>query len=83
MITEISEQIEVDAVFSNGQLNPVSFVWNKRLYRVKKVHGRYQDFVGRTQRLHYAVGTGAGEVFEISFNTEDMTWELLRIHNKS
>ncbi len=82
MITEIGEQVEVDAVFSNGHLSPVSFIWNKRFYSVKKVHGRYQDFVGRAQRLHYAVGTGTGEVFELSFNTEEMVWELLRIHNQ-
>lgn len=82
MITEIGEPIEVDAVFKDGRLSPVSFIWHGRLYHVKKVHGRYQDMVGRSQCFHYAVGTGTPDVFEISFSSDDMSWELKRIHSE-
>ncbi len=81
MVTEIGEQIEVDAIFNSGQLNPVSFIWHNRTYKIKKINGQYQDYVGRYQRFYYAVDIGTSDVFEISFSTEDMLWELLRIHN--
>lgn len=82
MITEIGESIEVDAVFKNGRLSPISFVWSGRVYRVRRIHGRYQDYIGRAQRFHYAVGAGTPDIFEICFNAEDMIWELLRIHSE-
>ena len=80
MVTEIGEKIKVGAVFSDGHLRPEVFFWQKRRYEIRKVFGAYHDFVGRAKRLHYAVGCGSEDVFEITLNTEEMEWELDRVH---
>ncbi len=82
MITEIGETIDVSAVFLGGHLRPVSFLWRSRKYKVKEVFGRYHDYLGKSKRFNFAVGTGSGDVFEICLDTATMTWELIRIHSE-
>ncbi|MEW5706681.1 MAG: hypothetical protein AB1743_07785 [Actinomycetota bacterium] len=79
MILDVHEVIEVSAVFARGFLKPVSFVWNCRYYKVAEVTGIYKYFTGTSKCYSYMVRSGA-DLYEISLNTESMTWQLERIH---
>lgn len=76
----IDEPIDVSVVFRSGRLQPTSFMWHKRLYKVERTTGFYSDFKGRWKRYHYAVQTDTSDVYEIFLDTEKMSWRLSRIH---
>lgn len=80
MIEDIKEKIRVKAIFADGRLRPEAFVWRTRVYGVKDIHGAYDNRLGRAKQLHYAVGCGGDDVYEISLDTDLMEWRLDRIH---
>lgn len=81
MVTEIGERISVTAAFDNGRLRPMGFTWRGRKYRISYIFSSFYDRQGSFVRFHYAVGTGSGDVFEITLDSHDMIWELVRIHS--
>lgn len=80
MIEEVKEKIKVKAIFSEGRLKPEAFEWRRRVYAVKDVFGAYNNRLGRSRQLHYAVGCGGEDVFEITLDTDNMEWRIDRIH---
>ena len=78
---EVHEPIEVSAVFVRGRLKPVSFMWNRRHYRIAEVTGAYRYSVGLSACYGYTVRSGA-ELYEISLNTGEMVWRLERVHEQ-
>jgi hypothetical protein len=80
MIEEIKETIRVKAIFADGHLRPEAFVWRRRAYSVRQIHGAYDNRLGRAKQLHYSVGCGGDDVYEIALDTDLMEWRLDRIH---
>jgi hypothetical protein len=80
MIEEIKETIKVKAVFSAGRLKPEAFEWRRRVYSVKEIFGAHDGRLGRSRQLHYAVGCGSDDVFELRLDMESMEWRLDRVH---
>lgn len=80
MALDVHEPVEVSAVFARGRLKPVSFMWNRRHYKITEVTGAYRYSVGISKCYGYTVRSGA-ELYEISLNTGEMVWTLERIHN--
>lgn len=80
MIEDIKETIKVKAIFSAGKMKPEAFVWRRRVYAVKDIFGAYDSRLGRSRQLHYAVGCGSDDVFEIRLDMESMEWRLDRVH---
>lgn len=80
MITEISEQVTVAAVFNGGRITPRAFSWRGRRYRVERVLGHYHYFKGVYRQDCYSLDCGTGDIFEVGFDTEGMEWRLERLH---
>ncbi len=80
MITEIGESIIVAAVFRDNSITPRSFLWRRRRYRVNKVHGHYHYFKGVYRQNCYSLSCETADIFEVSFDAEDMSWRLERVH---
>ncbi len=79
MVLNIHEPIEVSAVFTNSRLKPVSFVWNRRHYKIEGITGVYKYLIGVSRCFGYTVKSG-GRLYEISLNTGEMMWRLEKIH---
>jgi len=77
---DVHEPIEVSAVFVRGRLKPVSFIWNRRYYKISQITGAYRYFIGASKCYGYTVKSGA-DLYEISLNTGEMLWHLEKIYD--
>jgi len=77
MTTEINERIKVYTVFNTAgqKIVPVKFHWSGRMYRAEEITYRWRSRQGAVTLLHFAVREGQN-LFELVFNTHEMTWEL-------
>jgi len=82
LVFETKEVISVSAVFQDFHLRPVAFIWNGRKYRVISILGSFQNQKGKFRCYNYAVKAQNGDVYEICFSTEDMSWSLIRVHSQ-
>lgn len=78
MYEEIGEPIEVVAIFSGGKGRPYSFEWRGRKYKVETISLEHQEREGKDKVFCYAV-TAANNQYELSFNSNQLTWELERV----
>jgi hypothetical protein len=76
---DIFEPIEVITYFRDGQLQPLRFRWNGRVYRIQQINGQWQEFQGRGRQVHYSVSSGNSDNFELLFDSGDFSWQLARI----
>lgn len=79
---ELREQIDVYTVFTRRghKPQPVKFRWDNRVYTVREITYQWESTTGATKLLHFAVRDDA-DLFELVFNTRDLTWELRGIEN--
>ena len=80
METEIKEKIKVVCLFENGQIKPLIFAWEKRIYKILQVAFAYSKNIGRDKIFYFSVECKEG-AFEISFNREKFWWEITKIFN--
>jgi len=80
MITEIKEPIDMLASFVKGKLRPSAFYWQGKKHQIYKVLGAYHDTKGKFRRYFYAVQAGTDDIYEVCLDTENMQWQLIRIH---
>lgn len=80
MTTAINERVKVHTVFNTAgrKVVPVKFQWGGREYRVEEITYTWESREGARKVLHFAVREGQN-LFELVFNTEDMTWELREV----
>jgi hypothetical protein len=76
VIETIEEPVEVLARFESGTLTPFRFRWNRSVFKIAKVTGRWEDREGQFRRCHYAVLTEANDYFELRFELQDFAWIL-------
>ena len=77
---EIHEPIEVIAYFADGQLYPKRFRWQHRVYRAKKIESSWAIQEGLGRVYHFSISTGEKGSFELTYDTQDMNWELARMY---
>lgn len=82
MITEIAEPIIVSALFKAGRITPRVFSWRGRRYKVEKILGHYHYFKGVWRQDCWSLSCGPPDIFEVAFDTEDMSWRLDRLHTE-
>jgi len=82
LVFETKETISVSAVFENYKLKPTAFVWNGKKYKILAISGFFRDRKGKYYRYHYAVRAQDGNVYEICLSTENMSWNLIRVHSQ-
>ncbi len=76
---DISENIEVIAVFQAGKLKPLRFRWKGRVYRIQRVNGSWKSDEGAARFHHFSVMAEGPDVYEISYNPERFSWALDRV----
>lgn len=82
MITEVGEPIIVAAVFRQGKIIPRQLLWRQRSYKVKKVTGHYYYFKGIYRQDCFSLICDSNSLYEVSFDTESMSWRLERIYHE-
>lgn len=75
----LCSDIRVAVIFGpDGRISPVWFDLNRRRHQVRTVTNSWRDRRGETILLHFHV-TDDGALFELTFNTATVTWQLIRI----
>jgi hypothetical protein len=74
--TELSEPIEVVALFEKGKMKPMRFRWREKNFEIEQVHGSWENRVGKYKKIHFAVVDSASNLFEISYDERKMSWRL-------
>lgn len=78
MDTEIDEFIETACLFSSGQIKPLFFLWQKKLYQIQKIVFQFHKKIGREKVFYFSVETKTNAC-QLEFNSEKQTWKLLKI----
>lgn len=80
MISEIDAGIEVLAAFRGRSCQPRVFTWEGRRHDVRKITASWSEREGAHWRHYFAVETDGANIYELCFQTSDLSWRLLRIH---
>lgn len=75
MYEQINDPVQVAAVFKNGNLTPLKFMWNGREYSVRAVNLAYSKYEGRAKVYYFAVSDN-NNYFKLRFNADDFSWVL-------
>lgn len=78
MYQQISERIEVLAVFKNGTIFPYIFSWKGKKRKIDKVNLSYQERDGVSINYYFAIES-AGLVAKLKYNDKSLLWELEEI----
>lgn len=79
MVEVIDEPIDVSAIFRNGRIKPLSFIWNRERYEIKEVTYTWNDRQGEARLFYFSVSDGAN-LYELCFNSKTMDWKLNRVY---
>ena len=82
MVFETKEAISVSAVFKDSQLKPTAFIWNGRKHKIISILGSFRSHKGKFCCYHYSAKVQSGDIYEIYLSTEDMSWNLVRVHSQ-
>ena len=77
---EINEPIDVLTSFHNGAIRPLKFKWAGRTYNVARITYRWITREGAHQIRHFSVVADTEETYEITLNTHNLNWTLLKVH---
>ncbi len=76
LVERIDERIKVRADFKGGSVRPIVFTRKGQIHRVTEVNARWVDREGEAKIHYFSVTSDSGDVYQIHFNTGDMTWTL-------
>jgi DTW domain-containing protein YfiP len=69
--------VSIAVVFQPGaKAKPVWFELNRKQHKIARTTYYWQDRVGDTPLLHWAVVTDEDALYEIVFNSDDQSWLL-------
>jgi hypothetical protein len=72
----IDEPIKVRADFQGGAVTPVLFRRGSDRHVVRAVNTRWHDTLSRGRVCYFSVTADCGDVFQLCFDTTDLTWRL-------
>ena len=78
VVKDVGEPIAVLARFNRGQVDPLRFKWNKRIYDVDRVSGKWEEHEGQYKLYYFAVVTDVEDYYELIYSTRTMGWTLSR-----
>ena len=67
------------ARFESGQINPLSFSWRRRLYRIDRINARWTDRNVEPPTYGFTVTVDSGDIFELAYQEGNPVWRLERI----
>lgn len=78
LVETLDEVIKVRADFTGGQVTPLLFKREGRVFRVRKVCARWEDRQRESRRCFFSV-EAEGNIYEIHLDTGTMAWRLDRV----
>jgi hypothetical protein len=72
----IDEAVKVRADFQGGIVTPLVFRRGSEVRKVRNVNTRWQDARGRHRLCYFSVTADSGDVYQLCFDTGDLTWRL-------
>ena len=78
----IGEPIQVYALFNNGRIQPLSFKWGQRVYKIAKVTKTWSSPVGKYKLHHFGVMDTQNNFYQLCYSEEDFTWTLIQTWNE-
>jgi hypothetical protein len=81
MFSTVNQPIQVAAVFKNGQLKPLKFLWQGREFSVRAVNLSYSRYEGRSKLYFFAVNDKSN-FFKLEFNSDSLAWTLLECYTE-
>jgi hypothetical protein len=78
MVKDVGEPVAVLARFSKGEIDPLRFKWNKRVYDIERVSGKWEEREGQYKLYYFAVVTDVDDYYELVYSTRTMGWTLSR-----
>jgi hypothetical protein len=79
MNKHLGEKIAVLAVFKNGKLYPLSFLWNGKRYKIERINYTWQKRDGINSYYYFAV-CSSSNIYELCFHREGLNWYLTHVH---
>jgi hypothetical protein len=76
LVTRYGEPVEMIGHFCMGRVRPCRFRWNGQVYRISSVSSQWETREGAYPLYHYVVRTRGEDVYEIHFDTSDLSWVL-------
>ncbi len=70
----LDEAVKVRADFQGGEITPVLFKRGQGRIRVTQVNSRWMDREGQRCLCYFSVTTGSGDIYQLRFDTGDLTW---------
>ena len=58
MLEVIDEFIDVSAIFRNGRIKPISFIWNRERYKIQEITYTWNDCQGEAKLYYFSVSDG-------------------------
>jgi len=65
--------------FPRRGIKPLLFSWQNRLYKILQIAFSYSKNIGKEKIFYFSVETNGG-VFELAFNREKFSWELVKAY---
>ena len=76
---DIFEPIEVISHFKDGQMRPLRFKWNGRVYKVYQLNGHWVSNQGYNKQHHFSVIADTSDYFELLFDSGNFEWQIARV----
>lgn len=73
-----NERIDVLVWFQHAKIFPRRFIWNNKMYKIKKVTYRWQERHGQELVSCFSVSTGP-DLYQISFSNASFSWKIDKI----
>lgn len=70
----LDEPIKVRADFRAGEVTPLLFRRGQRALRIVSVNSRWMDREGKRCVHYFSVSADSGDVYQLRFDTGDLTW---------
>ena len=77
----INEPIKVLATFLQGQIKPLSFVWQGRRYNPTKINLVHSEKKGQAKIYYFSVSDEAN-FYRLAFDNETLNWRLMEIYSE-
>lgn len=75
-IERLHEPVKVRADFEGGAIHPLIVGRGDRSFRVTALCASWIDRSGRYPRHGFSVRVDSGDVLQLSFETQDLTWTI-------
>lgn len=83
MFESIQDPVDVLTAFVAGKVEPLRFRWKGRVFRVRRITGRWSRREGQTVLRYFSVESRGTETFELYYDPRGPRWVLSRAWTQS